>query len=151
MSLSSTSGKQRVLFLCHQNSARSLMGEALLRHLAGEHFEAFSAGTEPDEPHRKAMEALREQGIATEGLASQSLSSFAGQHFDTVIVLCDKAQESCRDWQGSRDEHLYWDIRDPRAIERDNAYAQALQEIRVRLMLWLQLKERDRSGQAAPR
>ncbi|XKE44119.1 arsenate reductase ArsC [Halomonas organivorans] len=135
--------KRRVLFLCNANSARSLMGEALLRHLAGERFAAFSAGTEPDRPHELTLRALKKQGIATEGLASQSLADYAGEHFDTVIVLCDKAQQACRDWQGSSDEHLYWDIRDPRLIERENAYEQALREIRQRLSLWLQLKERD--------
>lgn len=129
--------KRRVLFLCNANSARSLMGEALLRHLAGERFAAFSAGTEPDRPQALALAALSKQGVSTEGLASQSLDDFAGEHFDTVIVLCDKAQQACRDWQGSSDEHLYWDIRDPRLIGRENAYEQALQEIRRRLLLWL--------------
>ncbi|HBP79290.1 MAG TPA: low molecular weight phosphatase family protein, partial [Halomonas sp.] len=43
--------KRRVLFLCNANSARSLMGEVLLRHMAGDRFESFSAGSEPDEPH----------------------------------------------------------------------------------------------------
>lgn len=139
--------KQRVLFLCNANSARSLMGEALLRHLASDRFEAFSAGTEPDQPHELTLKALQAQGIETEGLASKSLDAFSGEHFDSVIVLCDKAKQTCRDWEGSRDEQLYWDIRDPRQIDRDNAYDQALQEIRQRLMLWLQLKARDQVPQ----
>lgn len=135
--------KQRVLFLCNANSARSLMGEALLRHLAGDRFEAFSAGSEPDEPHSLTLGTLTKQGISTEGLASKSLDDFAGEHFNAVIVLCDKAQQACRDWQGSSDAHLYWDIRDPRLIERRDAYEQALNEIRQRLSLWLQIKARD--------
>ncbi|MGM0536680.1 MAG: arsenate reductase ArsC [Pseudomonadota bacterium] len=135
--------KQRVLFLCNANSARSLMGEALLRHLAGDRFEAYSAGSEPDEPAALTLEALEKQGISTQGLASKSLDDFAGEHFAAVIVLCDKAQQACRDWQGGSDEHLYWDIRDPRLIGRANAYEQALQEIRRRLSLWLQIKARD--------
>ncbi|MCL7940763.1 arsenate reductase ArsC [Halomonas sp. ATCH28] len=135
--------KQRVLFLCNANSARSLMGEALLRHMAWERYDAFSAGSEPDAPHAMTLAALEKHGIATEGLASKSLDDFAGEHFNAVIVLCDKAQQACRDWQGSSDEHLYWDIRDPRLIERRNAYEQALAEIRQRLSLWLQIKARD--------
>nr|MBS0021337.1 arsenate reductase ArsC [Gammaproteobacteria bacterium] len=135
--------KQRVLFLCNANSARSLMGEALLRHMAWERYDAFSAGSEPDMPHALTLAALEKHGIATEGLASKSLDEFAGEHFAAVIVLCDKAQQACRDWQGSSDEHLYWDIRDPRLIERSNAYEQALAEIRQRLSLWLQIKARD--------
>ncbi|UYG06346.1 arsenate reductase ArsC [Halomonas sp. M4R1S46] len=129
--------KRRVLFLCNANSARSLMGEAMLRHLAGERFAAFSAGSEPDAPHERTLEALDKLGIATEGLASTSLDDFAGEAFDTVIVLCDKARQACRDWPGEVGERLYWDIRDPRLIDRENAYGQALQEIRHRLQLWL--------------
>ncbi|CAM3463772.1 arsenate reductase ArsC [Halomonas lysinitropha] len=135
--------KQRVLFLCNANSARSLMGEAMLRHLAGDKFEALSAGSEPDEPAALTLEALEKQGISTEGLASKSLEDFTGEHFHAVIVLCDKAQQACRDWQGTSDEHIYWDIRDPRLIGRADAYEQALQEIRRRLSLWLQIKARD--------
>ncbi|CAM4090570.1 arsenate reductase ArsC [Vreelandella rituensis] len=135
--------KQRVLFLCNANSARSLMGEALLRHLAGDRFEAYSAGSEPDEPQALALAVLERQDISTAGLASKSLDDFAGEHFNAVIVLCDKAQQTCRDWQGSSDEHLYWDIRDPRLINRQNAYEQALAEIRRRLSLWLAIKTRD--------
>ncbi len=68
--------KQRVLFLCNANSARSLMGEALLRHLAGDRFEAFSAGSAPDTPHAMTLAALEKQGIATAGLASKSLDDY---------------------------------------------------------------------------
>ncbi|MCA1770070.1 MAG: arsenate reductase ArsC [Halomonas sp.] len=133
--------KKRALFLCNANSARSLMGEALLRHLAGDRFEAHSAGSEPDAPQEMALSALKKQGISTEGLASKSLDDFSGEHFAAVIVLCDKSQQACRDWQGTSDEHLYWDIRDPRNIGRADAYEQALQEIRRRLMLWLEINK----------
>ncbi|MGQ4877449.1 arsenate reductase ArsC [Billgrantia sp. LNSP4103-1] len=135
--------KPRVLFLCNANSARSLMGEALLRHMAGDRYEACSAGTEPDKPQARALAALQKQGIATEGLASKPLSDFDDEHFAAVIVLCDKAQQACRHWQGSSDEQLYWDIRDPRLLEREDAYEQALGEIRQRLSLWLAVKERE--------
>lgn len=135
--------RQRVLFLCNANSARSLMGEALLRHMAGDRFEAFSAGTEPDRPQELALAALKKQGIATEGLASKSLDDFDGKHFDAVIVLCDKVRQACRHWRGNSDEQLYWNIRDPRQIDRADAYEQALGEIRQRLSLWLAVKVRD--------
>lgn len=131
--------KRRVLFLCNANSARSLMGEALLRHLADDHFETFSAGSEPDEPHVLTLEALRKQGLPTEGLRSKSLDEFESEAFDFVIVLCDKAQQACREWQGKAGEVLFWDIRDPRLIGKPDAYEQALLEIRRRLQLWLPL------------
>ena len=91
--------KRRVLFLCNANSARSLMGEVLLRHMAGDRFESFSAGSEPDEPHALTLEALKKQGLSTEGLHSKSLDQFENEAFDVVIVLCDKAQQACRDWE----------------------------------------------------
>lgn len=136
--------RKRVLFLCNANSARSLMGEALLRHLAGERFEAFSAGTEPDRPHELALAALQKQGIDTQGLASKPLEAFEGEHFNAVVILCDKAQQACRDWPGGTDERLFWDIRDPRLIGRADAYEQALLEIRRRLTLWLAAQARDK-------
>lgn len=132
--------KRRVLFLCNANSARSLMGEVLLRHMAGDRFASFSAGTEPDEPHALTLEALNKQGLSTQGLHSKSLDAFENETFDYVIVLCDKAQQACRDWQGAAGEMLYWDIRDPRLINKPDAYEQALQEIRRRLQLWLPLR-----------
>ncbi|MGY2462893.1 arsenate reductase ArsC [Vreelandella sulfidaeris] len=131
--------KRRVLFLCNANSARSLMGEALLRHMADDRFEAFSAGSEPDEPHQLTLEALRKHGLPTEGLRSKSLDEFESETFDFVVVLCDKAQQACRDWQGEAGEVLSWDIRDPRLIGKSDAYEQALLEIRRRLQLWLPL------------
>lgn len=133
--------KRRVLFLCNANSARSLMGEVLLRHMASDRFDAFSAGTEPDEPHALTLEALAKQGLSIEGLHSKSLDEFENESFDYVIVLCDKAQQACREWQGAAGEKLFWDIRDPRLISKLDAYEQALQEIRRRMQLWLLLPE----------
>lgn len=135
--------KRRVLFLCNANSARSLMGEALLRHLADARFEAFSAGSEPNEPHELTLEVLRKHGLPTEGLRSKSLDEFESETFDFVIILCDKAQQACRDWQGKAGEVLFWDIRDPRLIGKSDAYEQALLEIRRRLQLWLPLHKSD--------
>lgn len=135
--------KRRVLFLCNANSARSLMGEALLRHMAGDRFEAYSAGSEPDEPHALTLEALAKQGLPTEGLRSKSLDEYESETFDFVIVLCDKAQQACRQWEGEAKEVFFWDIRDPRLIGKSDAYQQALQEIRRRLQLWLPLHTTD--------
>jgi len=134
---------QRVLFLCNANSARSLMAEALLRHMAGQDFEAYSAGVEPDQPQRATLEALDRLGVNSEGLASEPLETYAGQYFDSVIILCEKTQQQCREWPGDAGELLFWDILDPRLNPRKDAYAQALQEIRTRLQLWLNVKRRE--------
>lgn len=135
--------KLQVLFLCNANSARSLMGEALLNHMAGDLCEAFSAGVEPDAPHEHTLAALREFGIPTEGLASEPIERYADRHFDAVMILCEKAQQRCRDWQGRTDELIYWDIPDPRLHEGPTAYTRALRDIRGRLELWVAVKRRQ--------
>ncbi len=87
--------KQRVLFLCTGNSARSQMAEGLMRHFASDRSDAFSAGTRPVGLNPNAVAALSELGIDISGHRSTSVDEFTGQHFDYVITLCDSAKESC--------------------------------------------------------
>ncbi|MCC5884662.1 MAG: arsenate reductase ArsC [Halomonas sp.] len=134
--------KYRVLFLCNANSARSLMAEALLNHIEGDRIIAFSAGVEPDQPHERTLEALHRLEIVTEELASEPLERYAGQYFDSVIVLCDKARQACRDWEGAAGEVVFWDIPDPRLSDDSSAYRKTLREIRWRLQLWVDAKLR---------
>src|SRR5215470_13617930 len=63
--------KQRVLFLCTHNSARSQMAEGLLRAMAGDQFEAQSAGTEATRVHPLAIRAMAEHGIDISGQTSK--------------------------------------------------------------------------------
>ncbi len=65
--------KTRVLFLCTGNSARSQMAEGLLRHLAGERFDVFSAGTRPAGLNPNAVAAMKELGIDISGHRSKSV------------------------------------------------------------------------------
>ena len=77
--------KQKVLFLCTQNSARSQMAEGLLRHLGGERFEAYSAGTDPtDEIHPCAIEAMREVGIDISDQQPKGLKESMGKQTFTT-------------------------------------------------------------------
>jgi len=72
--------KQRVLFLCTQNSARSQMAEGLLTHLTGARFEAYSAGVEPtDEIHPCAVEAMSEVGIGISDQYPKGLRTYMGK------------------------------------------------------------------------
>src|SRR5579872_869678 len=87
--------KKRVLILCTGNSARSQMAEGLLRHDAGDRFEAFSAGTNPSSIRPEAIAAMLELGIDISGHRSKSVDEFAGQRFDYVLTVCDNAKESC--------------------------------------------------------
>jgi arsenate reductase (thioredoxin) len=104
--------RRRVLFLCTHNSARSQMAEALLRHLAGDHFEAYSAGTEATHVRPLAVRAMAELGIDISGQQSKTLNRYLGEPFDAVITVCDQANEACPVFFGAR-ERLHWSFPDP--------------------------------------
>ncbi|NPT53997.1 arsenate reductase/protein-tyrosine-phosphatase family protein [Paraburkholderia elongata] len=83
--------KYKVLFLCRENSARSIIAEALLRELAGHRFDAFSAGPEPAaRVHPIAIAQLR-PGISDLGVLSpKSWLEFTGEwapRMDLVIAM----------------------------------------------------------------
>ena len=107
--------KKRVLFLCTHNSARSQMAEGLLRNLAGEQFEVFSAGTERTRVQPLAIDAMCEIGIDITGHRSKTLDEFAGRNFDCVITVCDRANESCPIFPGGT-ERIHWSFDDPTAV-----------------------------------
>ncbi|SEM71580.1 arsenate reductase [Syntrophus gentianae] len=90
-----TNRKKRILFVCTHNSSRSQMAEGLLRALLGDHYEAFSAGTEPTRVHPGAIEAMAEIGIDIRNHRSKGLSFFGDEPFDEVVTVCGHAQEIC--------------------------------------------------------
>jgi arsenate reductase len=104
--------RQRVLFLCTHNSARSQMAEGLLRALAGERFEVFSAGTEATHVRPLAIRAMAEIGIDISGQHSKTLERYVDQPFDAVITVCDQANETCPVFFGAR-QRLHWSFPDP--------------------------------------
>jgi arsenate reductase (thioredoxin) len=108
--------KKRVLFLCTHNSARSQMAEGLLRHLAGDRFEAMSAGTEATHVRPLAVRAMEEVGVDISGQESKTLERYLGEPFDYVITVCDDANEACPFFPGAR-ERLHWSFEDPSRAE----------------------------------
>lgn len=133
--------KRRVLFVCVGNDARSPMAEALLRHSAAEHFEAFSAGIHPRAIDPRAREVLEHAGISTEGLRSKSIDEFSGQHFDYLIDLCDKSSRE-GDELPSSSEVMVWSFADPTASEQHDPFRHLLQELSDRLKLFEMVKSR---------
>lgn len=106
------SPRQRILFLCTHNSARSQMAEGLLRHLGGERFEACSAGTEATHVRPLAIAAMAELGIDVSRQESKTLDRYLGEPFDAVITVCDQAAEACPVFPGAR-RRLHWSFPDP--------------------------------------
>jgi len=106
----------RVLFLCTHNSARSQMAEGLLRYLAGDRFEAYSAGTEATRVRPLAIRVMEEIGIDTSSQASKTLDRYLNEPFDYVITVCDEANEACPFFPGAS-TRLHWSLTDPSQAE----------------------------------
>ena len=133
-----------VLFLCTHNSARSILAEALLNHIAGDRFKAYSAGSHPaTNPNPLALEVLQNVGIPTTGLHSKSWDAFAADaapKMDLVITVCDNAAgEVCPYWPG-QPATAHWGYPDPSETpgtpdERREAFRLTLLAIKRRLEL----------------
>ncbi len=112
--------KQQVLILCTANSARSQMAEGLLRALAGDRLEVFSAGARPATVNPLAIAAMHERGIDLTAHTSKHLDQFLNQAFDYVITVCDNAAEACPLFPGPA-ERIHWSLPDPAAATGDHA------------------------------
>lgn len=126
--------KKRVLILCTGNSARSQMGEGLLRHDAGDRFEVSSAGTHPSRVRPEAIKVMQEIGIDISGQRSKSVDEFALEQFDYVLTVCDQARESCPIYPG-HGQRLHYAFPDPASVqgseeERIDAFRKVRDEIR---------------------
>ncbi len=134
--------KRRVLFVCTANSARSLMAEALLRHMAGDRFEVASAGTAPAEPHPLALQVLREADVPVDGLYSKSLTELQGRYWDYVITLCEKAARECT-LVASEAQQIAWDFPDPAESNRHATFALTLKELKERIGLFTLVHQKE--------
>jgi arsenate reductase len=137
-----------VLFLCTGNSARSVLGEAVLNHLGEGRFRAYSAGSQPKGAvHPMTLDVLREAGIAVDGLRSKGWDEFAAPGapaMDFVFTVCDSAAgETCPIWPG-HPTSAHWGIEDPAAADgpefrRKAAFEQALGYMRNRVAAFVSL------------
>jgi arsenate reductase len=133
--------RERVLFLCTHNSARSQMAEGWLRARGGDRFEVASAGTEQTKVNPLAIRAMAEVGIDLRGHTSKTLERFLDERWDWVISVCDAANESCPVFPGAA-RRIHWSFDDPsRATgsedERLATFRRVRDEIRARLAAWL--------------
>ena len=113
-----TQRKIRVLFVCVHNSARSQMAEAFLNQLAGDRFEAQSAGLEPGTLNPLAVEVMKEVGADISANRTKSVFDFfrSGSLFDYVVTVCDGANaERCPIFPGVT-KRLHWSFADPAAL-----------------------------------
>lgn len=138
-----------VLFLCTGNSARSVMGEALLNYKGKGRFKAFSAGSHPKgQVHPLTLAVLKQAILPIEGLRSKSWDEFAlpgAPSLDFVFTVCgEAAKEVCPHWPG-QPITAHWGIGDPAAVEGTNeeklrAFQRAFREMTVRIQLFTSLR-----------
>ena len=134
-------GKQSVLFVCVHNSARSQMAEAFLNAIAGDRFEAQSAGIEPGVLNPYVVKAMAEVGIDISGNKTKDVTDFVkkGVIFAYVIAVCDEASaERCPIFPGIA-KRLHWSFPDPSALKgTDEEKLQGTREIRDRIRLQIE-------------
>jgi arsenate reductase (thioredoxin) len=138
--------RSRVLFLCTHNSARSQMAEGLLRHLAGDRFEAHSAGTEATQVRPLAIRAMDEIGVNISGQESKTLERYLREPFDHVITVCDDANEACPFFPGARNR-VHWSFEDPsQAAGTEDERLAVFRLVRDRIRDRVQAELVDRGG-----
>lgn len=131
----------KFLFLCTGNSARSIIGEYLLRRLGGERFQVFSAGAFPTgKVNPFAIQVLKDgYNIDASDARSKSWEEFNDVEFDFVVTVCDNARESCPVWPG-QPIVAHWSSPDPAAVEGSDAEKySAFEEVAFQINRRLQL------------
>jgi arsenate reductase len=127
--------KTRVLFLCTGNSARSQMGEALLRKHAGDRFEVYSAGLEPKGVHPLTLRVMREMGVELDDHSSKHVREYMGKLlFGYLITVCSDAEDKCPAVFPGVGHRLHWSFEDPAAATgSDEEKLQKFRDVRDRI------------------
>lgn len=135
--------KQKVLFVCHYNNARSQMAEAWLNFLYGDRFEAKSAGLEAGELNPLVVRAMEDVGIDISKNQTKSVFDIlkSGELFSWVITVCDEASaERCPIFPGAA-KRVHWSFPDPSALsgslgEKMNAVRKIRDDIKAAVKQW---------------
>ena len=145
--------RKNVLILCTRNSARSQMAEALLRKHAGDRFDVYSAGLNPDRIHPMVEPVMREIGLDVSGQRSKGVQVYLGRltaHY--LIVVCENAERNCPKIFPGPGERLFWPFDDPAAVEGTEevqleAFRRVRDQIDARLREWLRGLDEDEKPQ----
>jgi len=104
--------KQKVLFVCTGNSCRSQIAEGLLRNMANEYFDVFSAGSHPSRVHPNAISVMNEIEVDISQQTSDGVDQYLDMGIDIVITVCDNANQICPVFPGQV-KRIHWGIDDP--------------------------------------
>ena len=138
--------KQKVLFVCAHNSARSQMAEAFLNKAAGNKFEVESAGLEPGALNPIVVEVMKEVGIDISQNRAKSAFDFykQGKQYDYVVTICDESQaDKCPVFPGTAvTKRIHWGFDDPSSFqstleEKMKKTREVRDKIKRRIIEWL--------------
>lgn len=135
--------KAKVLFLCTHNCARSQMAEAFLKKYAGDRFEVFSAGFEPQEIDPYVLKVMQEIGLDLSEQRSKSVVEYLGKmSIGYLIIVCEKAEKNCPATFPGAMYRMFWPFEDPVAFVGSEAqklekFREVRDQIAARIKLWL--------------
>ena len=104
--------KEKIIFICTGNACRSQIAEGLMRNIASDRFEVYSAGSHPNKVHPAAITVMKEIGIDISSHTSDPISLFMNKSMDIVVTVCDNANKACPFFSG-RAERIHWSVKDP--------------------------------------
>ena len=104
--------KEKIIFICTGNACRSQIAEGIMRQLAGDKFDVFSAGSHPSSVHPMAIKVMKEIGINITSHTSDPISNFLSKNINIVVTVCDNADKVCPVFPG-KVERIHWSIKDP--------------------------------------
>lgn len=108
---------QRVLFICKNNSGRSQMAEGLLKHIHGDKYDVYSAGSDPKGVSPLSIKVMEELGINISNQSSTNLKEYQGKEFDYVITLCEEGD--CPVFLNGK-KYIHHEFKDPKTYSKDN-------------------------------
>ncbi|MGZ7067636.1 MAG: arsenate reductase ArsC [Methanobacterium sp.] len=130
--------KEKILFICTNNSARSQIAEGYLKHKYGEYYDVYSAGTEPTKVNPLAIKVMAEIGIDISNHYSKSLQEFDGEEFEQVITVCGGGiDQACPFFPGGK-KQIHKGFKDPATIQgNENEKIKVFREVRGEITSWI--------------
>ena len=104
--------KEKIIFICTGNACRSQIAEGIMRKIAGDNFDVFSAGSHPSLVHPMSIKVMKEIGIDITSHTSDPISNFLSKNINIVVTVCDNADKVCPVFPG-KVERIHWSIKDP--------------------------------------
>ena len=147
----SANDKRTVLFLCTENSVRSQIAEGLMRHMAGDRFDVYSAGLSPKGIHPLTHTVMNEIGIDTRGQTSKDVGMYLGKvSLNHVVFVCDKAEHDCPHIFPFTTNRLFWPVEDPNFGDGSDQeqlvrFRQVRESLRQRITNWVAEMEREKA------